>query len=496
MNTLDNPSSQLLKCSDSKAQDESKQSEAVAPSHSSSRHRHHHRHHKRERSRSRSKHKSRHSSRHHSKHRSRHDSRHKSKHRSKHHSRQRSRHRDKSSSSSFKESPREVEATAKSNFDTSSNVPEGNTAVSKPVSLLQSKYERELYIGNLPPELTNNQLLELLNRALIRMKATTDPGNPIESVFIGAEGRYAFAIFRSVEETNMALALKGVTLMGYQIKVSKINMNARPNYNTPMLSTTVKTLSNMNNNKIGAPKTVGEITASTAGYKMTEKLQIGSIPKNMTEAMVEKLMKIFGKVQKVELIIDPITKVPNGQCYVEFSNEVELQSAASGAMGMKLGDSILETKKVPISQTAETFAIGTVIKAAAGQLSTNPESVDAFIGITPKSNSVLESHPSRVIKIKNLVNIAELPDNSYYEEIFEDIQEECKKCGNIIAVEIPKPNVLKSYTPGLGFVYVQFESVDSAMMAVKKLNGLMFLGRKVEVVYYPEDPFRKRMLDL
>lgn len=244
------------------------------------------------------------------------------------------------------------------------------------------------------------------------------------------------------------------------------------------------------------PKTVREVTANIVGYKMSEKLQIGSLPKYMTEEMVEKIMKIFGKVMKVELLFDPVTEIPTGQCFVEFSNEVELQKAVSGAMGMKLGDCVLETKKVPISQTAETLAIGSLIKDVAGKIDANPESVDSFIGIGPKVNSVLESHPSRVVKLKNLVNVAELFDNAYYDEVYEDINEQCKNYGRIVTIEMPRPNINNLNVPGLGFVYVQYESVDHAMMAVKALNGLTFAGKKVEAVYYPEDPFKKRKLDL
>jgi len=360
-------------------------------------------------------------------------------------------------------------------------------------TMLQNKYERELYIANLPPELTNDQILDLLNRSLKRMGAIIAPGDPITNVLIGSDRRYAFAVFRSVEETHMALALKGVSLLGYPIKVSKINMNAKANYSASTNS--LSNLSKFGFNKL-APKTVGEITASTEGYKMTEKLQLGNIPKNMTEDMIKKLMKIFGKVQRVELIMDPLTKTLNGQCFVEFSNEVELQKAASGAMGMKLGLNILETKKVPISQTADAFMIGALIKTAAGQMAANPDSMDSFIGITPKQNNVLESHPSRVIKLKNLVNVTELFENSYYEEVLDDIQEECKKHGRILEIEIPRPNINRSHVPGLGFVYVKYESVENAMMAVKKLNGLLFADRKVEAVYYPEEPFKNHMLDL
>lgn len=205
----------------SKEQDDSK-NRGEEKSHSSSRH---HRH--RDRSPSHS--------RHHSRHRSRH-SRHKSKHHSKHHSRHRSRHRDRNSSkSSRKSSPSSSSKSGnKANLDHASadlGNSQSDPSGAKPTTMLQSKYERELYVGNLPPGLTNNQLLELLNRALIRMGAVTEPGGPIINAWIGSDGRYAFVVFRSVEETNLALSLKGVSLMGYQIKVSKINMNARPNYN-------------------------------------------------------------------------------------------------------------------------------------------------------------------------------------------------------------------------------------------------------------------------
>ena len=367
----------------------------------------------------------------------------------------------------------------------------------KPTTLLQSKYERELYIGNLPPGLTNNQLADLLNHALIRLGAVCEPGDPIVNAWVGADGRYAFVVFRSVEETNKALALKGVSIMGYQIKVSKIKMTARANYHGGIQGGSNFIRPNTSTIGKAAPKTVGEVAANAAGYKMLEKLQVSNLPKNMTKEQTEKLMGIFGKVIKVDIVLDPVTKTPNGQCFVEFSTEAELQKATAGALGMKLAESVLETKKVPISQTSDTLAIGILIKNAAGQLATNPNAVDALIGITPKTmKSVLETHPSRVVKLKNLVNVAELFDSSCYEELLEDINEQCQRYGKIVSIEVPRPAISGPPGPGLGFVYVQYETVDQAMGSVKELNGLMFSGKKVEAVYYPEDSFKKKVLDL
>ena len=106
---------------------------------------------------------------------------------------------------------------------------------------------------------------------------------------------------------------------------------------------------------------------------------------------------------------------------------------------MKLGDHVLETKKVPISQTSETVAINALMQNAVNQLASNPDTVSNLIGINPNLKNLLETHPSRVIKLKNLVNVAELFDNSYFEDLLEDIQEQCQKHGKLIAMEIPRP---------------------------------------------------------
>ena len=240
------------------------------------------------------------------------------------------------------------------------------------------------------------------------------------------------------------------------------------------------------------PKTVGEVTAKTAGYKMMEKLQIENLPKNITVEMIQKLMKIFGKVLKVELLNDPVTKIFDGRCFVEFSNEVELQKAASGVMGMKLSGFILETKKVPIGQTADMSALG--LLSPTGPPSNCEQGL--AVGIAPKVNRALESYPSRVVKLKNLVNIAELFDNAYYDELCEDINEQCQNYGRILSIEVPRPIINGPSIPGLGFVYVQYESVESEMITQRTLNGHIFAGRKVEAVNYPEDSFKKKILDL
>ncbi len=384
--------------------------------------------------------------------------------------------------------------------------PAPEPAPQRPTTILQNKHERQLYVGNLPPGLNGAQVVDLLNRALIKMNAMIEPGEPVVNAWVSSEGRFAFVEFRCPEEAQKALVLSNVSLMGYPIKVGKSRMTGedRPRHGSPASTRVVGT-------KVGnillpyiprpagpatPPRTVGEMTAQISGYKTLEKLQVSNLPLQYGKEEITKLMSIFGKVANVDLIIDPKLKKFNGQCFVEYGTDLELQKAATGAMGLRLGENVLETKKVPVSQTSETVAMNVLMQSTMTQLASNPDMAAHLIGISPNLKNLLESHPSRVVKLKNLVNVAELFDNTYYEDLMEDVQAEAQKHGQLSAVEIPKPTIMSGSVPGLGFVFIEYQTVEQAMSARRVLNGLKFSGKVVEAVFYPEDSFKKRIFDL
>lgn len=47
--------------------------------------------------------------------------------------------------------------------------------------------------------------------------------------------------------------------------------------------------------------------------------------------------------------------------------------------------------------------------------------------------------PTEVLCLLNMVMPDELVDDEDYEEILEDIREECCKYGNVLSIEIPRP---------------------------------------------------------
>jgi hypothetical protein len=84
-----------------------------------------------------------------------------------------------------------------------------------------SKVDRKLYVGNLPAGVTQSQLVDLLNTAIINKRLNSYTGNPVLSAWISQDGHYAFVEFRSIEEANKAFSLNNYPILGQSLKVGR-----------------------------------------------------------------------------------------------------------------------------------------------------------------------------------------------------------------------------------------------------------------------------------
>lgn len=166
-------------------------------------------------------------------------------------------------------------------------------------------------------------------------------------------------------------------------------------------------------------------------------------------------------------------------------------------MGLKLETGVLETRKVSMLTSAETIGMQNLMQNALTSIIGNTASkTNALTAVNADLQNLLEAHISRVIKLKNMVDPTQLKEKTYIDDLLEDIQEECAQHGRIVSIEIPKPSHDKTNVSGLGYVFIEYDNVDQSQRAKKELHGTKFNGRRVEAVYYPEDQFRKKMLDL
>jgi hypothetical protein len=86
----------------------------------------------------------------------------------------------------------------------------------------------ELFVGNMPPGASSEPLAEFINQALLETKMNTSPGNPVTTCRHNPGSKFAFLVFRSVEETTNALNLTGIPFMTTALKIERPGNFAGP----------------------------------------------------------------------------------------------------------------------------------------------------------------------------------------------------------------------------------------------------------------------------
>uniref|UniRef100_A0A3Q3K6E0 RRM domain-containing protein n=2 Tax=Monopterus albus TaxID=43700 RepID=A0A3Q3K6E0_MONAL len=134
-----------------------------------------------------------------------------------------------------------------------------------------------------------------------------------------------------------------------------------------------------------------------------------------------------------------------------------------------------------------------VQRASVGAKNANPTSVIEtpvtlqVPGLQRLQNSGM---PTEVLCLLNMVMPEELVDDEDYEEILEDIREECCKYGSVRSIEIPRP-VDGVEVPGCGKIFVEYVSAADCQKAMQALTGRKFANRVVVTKYYDPDMYHR-----
>jgi RNA recognition motif. (a.k.a. RRM, RBD, or RNP domain) len=83
----------------------------------------------------------------------------------------------------------------------------------------QEKVNRELFVGNTTPEMTESMLRDFLGNAMLQVGLNILPGNPISACRVS--GKFAFIELRSPQEAANALNLTNIPFMGTQLRVGR-----------------------------------------------------------------------------------------------------------------------------------------------------------------------------------------------------------------------------------------------------------------------------------
>jgi splicing factor U2AF subunit len=213
---------------------------------------------------------------------------------------------------------------------------------------------------------------------------------------------------------------------------------------------------------------------------------------------VKELLLSFGQLKAFNLVKDAATGLSKGYAFAEYIEYSITDQAIAGLNGMQLGDKKLIVQRASVG--AKNAAIGQVA----------PVQIQV-----PGLSGVGASGPAtEVLCLLNMVTADELKDEEEYDDILEDIKEECNKYGVVRSIEIPRPiegESIKSLrkapsinkirfpfsnpgvdVPGCGKVFVEFNSILDCQHAQQALTGRKFSDRVVVTSYFDPDGYHRR----
>ncbi|XP_064606448.1 splicing factor U2AF 50 kDa subunit-like [Liolophura sinensis] len=315
-----------------------------------------------------------------------------------------------------------------------------------------SRQARRLYVGNIPFGVTEEAMMDFFNHQMKMTGLAQADGNPVIAVQINLDKNFAFLEFRSVDETTQAMAFDGINFQGQSLKIRR----PRDYQPLPGMAETPS---------VNVPGVV-----STVVQDSPHKIFIGGLPNYLNEDQVKELLTSFGPLKAFNLVKDSATGLSKGYAFCEYVDILVTDQACAGLNGMPLGD-----KKL-IVQRASVGA-----KNAQNPVPLQVPGLNLSSGAGP---------PTEVLCLMNMVTPEELEDEEEYEDIVEDVKEECNKYGVVRSLEIPRP-VKGVDVPGVGKIFVEFSSIIDSQRAQQALAGRKFANRVVVTSFYDPDKYHR-----
>ncbi|XP_041088161.1 U2 small nuclear RNA auxiliary factor 2a isoform X7 [Polyodon spathula] len=343
--------------------------------------------------------------------------------------------------------------------------PDGLAVTPTPVPVVGSQMTRQarrLYVGNIPFGITEEAMMDFFNAQMRLGGLTQAPGNPVLAVQINQDKNFAFLEFRSVDETTQAMAFDGIIFQGQSLKIR------RPHDYQPLPGMS-------ENPSVYVPGVVSTVVPDSA-----HKLFIGGLPNYLNDDQVKELLTSFGPLKAFNLVKDSATGLSKGYAFCEYVDVNVMDQAIAGLNGMQLGDKKLLVQRASVGAKNATLT------------SINQTPVTLQVpGLMNTQVVQMGGLPTDVLCLMNMVAPEELLDDDEYEEIVEDVRDECSKYGAVKSIEIPRP-VDGLEVPGCGKIFVEFVSVFDCQKAMQGLTGRKFANRVVVTKYCDPDAYHRR----
>ncbi|KAK0763178.1 hypothetical protein N5P37_004163 [Trichoderma harzianum] len=340
----------------------------------------------------------------------------------------------------------------------------GGQVTSAGLKASNSRQAKRLLVSNVASGVTEDALISFFNLQLNGLNVI-ESSDPCVLCQFSQDKAFAVLEFRNASDATVALALDGITMEADDAQNGTANggnhgLNIRrpKDYVMPALPDEMPY----------DPEVISNVVPDTV-----HKLCITNIPSFLSEDQVIELLAAFGKPKAFVLVKDRSTEESRGIAFTEYLEPSTANEPALNSLnGMDVGGKKLKVTKASIGPTqVANFDVG----------------ITAISGLASQTSNDIER--SSVIQLLNMVTPEELLDNDDYEEICEDVQDECSKFGKVVELKVPRPSGGSRQSTGVGKIYVKFDSEESATKALTALAGRKFADRTVVSTYFPEENF-------
>lgn len=354
-----------------------------------------------------------------------------------------------------------------------------------------NRQARRLYVGSIPPGVSDQDLVEFFNEAMVKAAVVQPDHRPVVSSQLNPDKSFSFIEFSTIDEATAGMALDGITMNGMTLKVRRPKDYVSP-----------PTAQAPASGGIHIPGIV-----STNVPDSPNKIFIGGLPSYLNEAQVKELLTAFGPLKAFNLVKDTATGNSKGYAFFEYLDASVTDRACQGLNGMKLGDKTLLVQRANIGAKQDgTGGLIMMPMDPSGMLNASP-SAASLLNLQVPAATLLSGMllgqaqaETRVLQLLNLVRPEELVSDEDHADIVEDVRQECEKYGNVMSVTIPRPALtddgkLDPAMPpvdGLGRVFVEFADREDAARAQSNLAGRKFNGHVVLTSYFDEDDYEQR----
>ncbi|KAL7142718.1 hypothetical protein ABFS83_08G142600 [Erythranthe nasuta] len=346
-----------------------------------------------------------------------------------------------------------------------------------------TRHARRVYVGGLPP-LANEQTISRFFCHVMNAIGgnSAGPGDAVVNVYINHEKKFAFVEMRTVEEASNAMALDGIVFEGVSVRVR------RPTDYNPSLAA-----------PLGPSQPSPHLNLAAAGLTPgmagegdgADRIFLGGVPYYFSEAQIKELLESFGPLRGFDLVKDRDTGNSKGYGFCIYKDPSVTDIACASLNGLKVGDKTLTVRRATISGQLKSEQ-EYILAQAQQHIAVQKMALGAGVINLPGGGTVSLVNveiPTKILCLTEVVTTDELMDDGEYQEILEDMREECQKFGELIDIVIPRPIPDVAHTGGIGKVFLEYSDASGCTKAKSSLSGRKFGGNTVMALYYPEDKY-------